>query len=632
MAQGNLSRRVNGRGADEIGILGRAFNRMAENLQSLYRSLETRVEDRTAELEQSMTELRIKDAAITSSINAIAISGMDGKIIYVNQAFVDLWRLQRPEDAIGRLPTEFLDNPEKALAKIEVLKQQGYWRGELRALRHDGTLADLEVSAHMVTDEAGKPACMMASFVDITEHKRSQLELQRNQDLLNEAQRLGQLGSWELNLISGELRWSDEVYRIFELDPKQFAPSYENFLNVIHPDDRDRVNRAYTQSLADRQEYDIEHRLRMADGRIKWVREHCSSDFDATGKPLRSVGAVQDITEQKLNEDQLRIAAIAFETREAIMITGPDERIIRVNKAFESITGYSADEVIGHTPHMLSSGKHDPAFYDAMWQRITDTGYWEGEIWDKRKNGDIYPKWLTVTAVRDTAGQVSHYVGVFSDISQRKLAEEEIYSLAFYDTLTKLPNRRLLLDRFNLALAASERSGIYGVVLFLDLDKFKTLNDTLGHGYGDLLLVEVASRIRACVRETDTVARMGGDEFVVLIEGVSADAAEASQKAAHIAEKIRSELSRSYFIQGQEQHSSPSIGICVYRGHAESVDDLLKHADMAMYQAKESGTQYGVLLRSGDAEGGGRPRCAGGGSAPCRCTAADAIVLPDPAG
>ncbi|MEO8332736.1 MAG: diguanylate cyclase, partial [Gallionella sp.] len=239
----------------------------------------------------------------------------------------------------------------------------------------------------------------------------------------------------------------------------------------------------------------------------------------------------EEIYERKRKEEELRVAAIAFETHEGIMITDPDDRIVRVNKAFESITGYSSDEVIGHAPHMLSSGKHDQAFYEAMWQQITGTGQWEGEIWDRRKNGEIYPKWLTVTTVRDAAGRVSHYVGVFSDISQRKLAEEEIYSLAYYDILTKLPNRRLLQDRFNLALAASERSGVYGVVLFLDLDKFKTLNDTLGHGYGDLLLVEVAGRIKACVREMDTIARMGGDEFVVLIEGVSADAEEASQKA-----------------------------------------------------------------------------------------------------
>lgn len=319
-------------------------------------------------------------------------------------------------------------------------------------------------------------------------------------------------------------------------------------------------------------------------GTLEQQVEQRTHELNAANERLQ-----EEIYQRKQEEQELRVAAIAFETHEAIMITGPDERIIRVNKAFETSTGYSADEVIGHTPHMLSSGKHDQAYYDAMWQQITSTGQWEGEIWDRRKNGDVYPKWLMITTVRDGAGQVSHYVGISSDISQRKLAEEEIYSLAYYDTLTKLPNRRLLLDRFNQALALSERSGMHGVVLFLDLDKFKTLNDTLGHGYGDLLLIEVAMRIKACVREMDTVARMGGDEFVVLIEEVDTDAEVASQKAAHIAEKIRSTLVQPYFLEGQEQYSSPSIGVCLYRGGAESVDSLLKHADMAMYQAKSSG-------------------------------------------
>jgi diguanylate cyclase (GGDEF)-like protein/PAS domain S-box-containing protein len=589
LAKGNLGQRADESAPGELGLFAHTFNRMTENLQTLYRTQERRVEERTAELTQKMAELRIMEAAIASSINAAAIASLDGRIFYVNQAFADLWRLRATEQAIGRFPTEFVDKPEEAQAALAVLQQQGYWRGELRARRKDGTLADLEVSAYLVTDADGKPLCLMASFVNITERKQAEIELQRNRDFLNESQRMGRIGSWELNLASGELRWSDEVYRIFELDPARFTPSYENFLNAIHPDDRSPVDQAYRQSLRDRRQYDVTHRLLVADGCIKWVREYCSSDFDATGKPLRSIGTVQDISEQKLIEDQLRIAATAFETHEAITITDPDDRILRVNKAFETITGYSAEEVVGHTPHMLSSGRHDQAFYAAMWQQITGTGRWEGEIWDRRKNGEVYPKWLTITAVRDESGKVSHYVGISSDISERKLAEEEIYSLAYYDTLTKLPNRRLLNDRFSLALAASQRSGSFGAVLFLDLDRFKMLNDTMGHGYGDLLLVEVAQRIKACAREVDTVARLGGDEFVLVIEEVAADAQDASQKVALIAEKIRAALVQPYHLREHEYHGSPSIGVCLYRGNEESVESLLKHADMAMYQAKDAG-------------------------------------------
>jgi diguanylate cyclase (GGDEF)-like protein/PAS domain S-box-containing protein len=426
-------------------------------------------------------------------------------------------------------------------------------------------------------------------MIDITERKLVQLELQHNQNLLNDAQRIGLFGSWELDLVSGGLRWSDEIYRIFDLDPAKFLPTYENFLNVIHPDDRDKVNQAYTQSLEDRQPYDVTHRLLLADGRIKWVREHCSNEFDTSGKPLRSVGAVQDITEQHLAEEQLRIAAAAFETHEAILITDANSNIIRVNQAFQDITGYTSEEVLGKNPRILSSGRQDKEFYTAMWQQLMNTGSWSGEMWDRRKSGQIYPKWVTITAVKDEQGQTTEYVAIFSDITARKQAEEEIHNLAFYDALTKLPNRRLLLDRFRLALSVSARSKHYGAVLFLDMDRFKTLNDTLGHDYGDLLLIEVAERIQSCVREVDTVARLGGDEFVVLLEEVDADAEQASQKTALIAEKIRASLAAPYQLKAYEHHSSPSIGVSLYRGNTESVDALLKFADMAMYEAKESG-------------------------------------------
>lgn len=593
VAGGDLDQRADESAPAELGLFAKAFNRMTANLQSVNRNLEKRVEQRTEDLMGSMAELRIKDAAIQSSINAIAIAGLDGKIIYVNQAFVGLWRLQQPQDAVGRLPVEFFNDPELAMSAMAALQQNGYWRGELRALRPDGTGADLEVSAHMITDQSGMPVNMMASFIDITERKEAERLLQLNERKFRGIIEVAPLPE-ALNDEQGNITYLNPAFTQTFGYTLQDIPTLADWWPRAYPDPvyRQQVMNAWQagmeQSLRANLPFEpLEIHITCKDGTVRTVMVSAASFGE--GLSNEHLVVLYDITERIAAEAQLRIAAIAFETREAIMITDPDQRIIRVNKAFETTTGYSAKEVIGHTPHMLSSGKHDQAFYDAMWQQIDGAGYWEGDVWDKRKNGDLYPKSLTITAVRDSGDQVSHYVGVFSDISHRKLAEEEIYSLAFYDTLTKLPNRRLMLDRFNLALAASERSGIYGAVLFLDLDKFKTLNDTLGHGYGDMLLVQVALRIKACVREIDTVARMGGDEFVVLIEEVGTDAAGASQKAALIAEKIRSELSKSYFIEGQEQHSTPSIGICIYLGHNESVDELLKHADLAMYQAKESG-------------------------------------------
>ncbi len=214
---------------------------------------------------------------------------------------------------------------------------------------------------------------------------------------------------------------------------------------------------------------------------------------------------------------------------------------------------------------------------------------WKGEIWNKRKNGQIYPQWLTITGVPDASGHVSHYVAVFSDIMERKATEEQIRHLAFYDALTGLPNRRLLHDRFEQALRKSARQADHGAVLFIDLDRFKHLNDTYGHEAGDELLKEVGHRAQACVRENDTVARMGGDEFVVLLEGLSADADVALQQAQLVAEKIRVVLEQPYQIQGGLHHSAPSIGACMYSGKGTPVAELLRRADLWMYQAKKSG-------------------------------------------
>jgi diguanylate cyclase (GGDEF)-like protein/PAS domain S-box-containing protein len=297
----------------------------------------------------------------------------------------------------------------------------------------------------------------------------------------------------------------------------------------------------------------------------------------------------QNISERKAIEQDLRIAATAFETHDAIVITDAQSKILKVNRAFSEITGYSAGEVLGKNPRMMQSGRQDRDFYIKMWQELLCSGSWSGEIWDKRKNGEIYPKWVTISVVKDIRQEPTHYVAVFSDITARKKIEEEVHNLAFYDALTKLPNRRLLLDRFQAALAASARRDDYGALLFIDLDRFKTLNDTLGHEYGDLLLIEVSIRIKSCVREMDTVARFGGDEFVVLMEVASNDPDDATRKTAQVAEKIRNALSEPYTLKGHEHHSSPSIGVNLFHGNDESIASLIEHADMAMYQAKHAG-------------------------------------------
>ncbi len=296
-----------------------------------------------------------------------------------------------------------------------------------------------------------------------------------------------------------------------------------------------------------------------------------------------------DISESKHAEEALRIAAVAFEAQEGIMITNADKVILRVNRAFTDITGYSAEELVGQTPLIFKSGRQKQAFYAEMWDCINRTGSWQGEIWDRRKNGDIYPKWVAITAVKDNNGTVTHYVGMHTDISARKASEEEIKRLAYYDPLTALPNRRLLLDRLQQALASSARSEKYGALLFIDLDNFKSLNDHLGHDMGDILLQQVAQRLIACVREGDTVSRQGGDEFVVMLEELSENAEDAAANAKSIGEKIIISLNQAYQLTCHEYQNTPSIGITLFINHQHSINALLKRADIAMYGAKAAG-------------------------------------------
>ena len=300
-------------------------------------------------------------------------------------------------------------------------------------------------------------------------------------------------------------------------------------------------------------------------------------------------GISTDITERRKAEESLQIAATVFESFEGMIVTGPDQRILNANQAYARLTGYAVEELVGQTPRLLHSGRQDAVFYASMKSVLRATGMWQGEVWNRRKDGSEYPAWITITTVHSPAGDITHYVGTQTDISSRKAAEEEIRLLAFYDPLTGLPNRRLMTDRLKHSLAAAARSGSGGALLFVDLDNFKDLNDTQGHELGDQLLRQVASRLERCIRMGDTVARLGGDEFVVLLEGLSTHPPEAAAQAETVARTVLQSLSQSYQLDGHAHHSACSIGIALYADARGSVEELLKHGDMAMYQAKGAG-------------------------------------------
>ena len=312
------------------------------------------------------------------------------------------------------------------------------------------------------------------------------------------------------------------------------------------------------------------------------------SEIEVGGKKQFS-GIVRDITDRKRAEDELRLAATTFDIHAAIMITDSKANILRVNNAFTNITGYSAAEVVGKNPRLLQSGMQSEAFYTEMWRQISESGQWEGELWNKRKNGELYPEWQTITAVTNVTGDVINYIATFQDITERKEAQAIIERQALYDTLTDLPNRRFFLDRLQQELSSARRRDVFGAVLFIDLDHFKTLNDSLGHAAGDFLLQQVARRLVRNVRTEDTVARLGGDEFVVLLPYLHQTEEQSGSQVQGIAEKLREAIAAPYDIQGHQYSFSPSIGIALFPCANDTADDVLKHADTAMYRAKQEG-------------------------------------------
>lgn len=332
----------------------------------------------------------------------------------------------------------------------------------------------------------------------------------------------------------------------------------------------------------------VDYRLEL-ESAPAWFSALLTPVLDASGRMGSILAVVRDITEDRAQQVQLSIAATAFETHLGMMITDESRAILKVNRTFTQITGYTEAEVFGQNPRMLSAGRHDAAFYQRLWQQIDTRGSWQGEIWNRRKNGEIYPQWLTISAVRDDRGILTHYVGTLSDITERKAAEREIHQLAFYDPLTGLANRRLMLDRLEQALISSEQSGEYGALLLLDLDNFKQVNDSLGHHGGDDILLAAARRISSALDDSDMLARLGGDEFVALIREQGSDERGAGVVAQCKAQKLLSALATP-LVQNQSSFSlSACIGIALFRDQV-STDALQSQAEMALYQAKSLGS------------------------------------------
>ncbi len=327
----------------------------------------------------------------------------------------------------------------------------------------------------------------------------------------------------------------------------------------------------------------IESRYRHADGRLIDVELNVSR-IEIDGMPM-IYAAARDITERREREEAQRLALTVFNTvDEAVVVTGADRKIVTINPAFTAITGYSDEEAVGRDPKFLSSGEQPPEFFRALWETLATTDAWQGEIWNRRKDGTVFLEGLSIRCIRNSTGEPKHYVGVFSDITRKKQSEELIWRQANFDSLTQLPNRRMFRDRLNQEIRKAKRTNQKMALLFIDLDHFKEVNDTLGHEKGDRLLIEAAARISDCVRETDTVGRLGGDEFTILVTNL-----DDTSSVERVAQDVVGCLAAPFALGDEPSYVSASVGIAIYPSDADNIEDLFKGADQAMYVAKENG-------------------------------------------
>ena len=524
--------------------------------------------------EAAQTASQYSRSLIEASLDPLVTISAEGKITDVNTATEKVTGVKRSSLIDSDFANYFTD-PEEARNGYQQVFSQGSVTDYPLAIRHvSGKVTDVLYNASVYKDLKGNVQGVFASARDVTERKRAE---EAAQTASQYSRSLIEASLDPLVTISAEGKITDvntATERVTGVKRTSLIDS--DFANYFT--DPEEARNGYQQVFSQGYVTDYPLAIRHVSGKVTDVLYNASVYYNAAGEVAGVFAAARDA--------ELALTATIFESQEGMFITDATGVIRRINKAFTEITNYTAEDAIGQKFELLRTDVHDQAFYTNKWEIINNTGMWAGETMGKRKNGDIYPQHLSVTAVKDIKGIVTNYVATLTDITKSKAASDEIKNLAFYDTLTQLPNRRMLMDRLKQALSSRSRSG---AVLFLDLDQFKSLNDTLGHDMGDVLLQQVASRLSNCLRVGDTVARLGGDEFVVLIEDLSETRVEAATQTETIAEKLLNALNLPYQLGTYEHRSTASIGATLFSDNETGLDTIIKQADIAMYQAKKEG-------------------------------------------
>lgn len=510
------------------------------------------------------------------------------RFFYVSPAFEHIW--QRPLDSLYLVPDSWMDavhpdDLERVRNTIATNTGSGYYRADYRIIHPDGSIRWVRARAYGISDDAGRPSRVAGVINDITEYKLAELALHESERALRDLFENSPDPCWLIeNRLFTDcnhaavscLRYPDRA-ALLATHPSLLSPETQ-------PDGRLSFEKAEAMmSIAlDRGVHRFEWFHRRRDGEIFPV-EVTLARVDMQGRRVLYCGW-HDITERKRSEAQLRLAASVFaHAHESILITDAQGQIIDVNPTFCETTGFGRDEVLGRNPRILQSGRQSRDFYAEMWRCLGSTDYWRGELWNRRKTGEEYCQLITITAARDEGSAVSHYIGIASDITTIKENQARLEWMAHYDALTQLPNRTLLADRMRVAQAQSIRSGEMLAVVYLDLDGFKPVNDSLGHQAGDTLLIQVAARLRQGVRGGDTVSRLGGDEFVLLLRVSSEEECEMTLT------RIQASLDVPYYLESKSVTISASVGYTLYPEDDGDLDGLLRHADHAMYEAKQAG-------------------------------------------